>query len=97
MGDPVEVNDPEDVIAAVLVGTGKHLNEPRTLMNALMIVAALEEAGFAIVPVEPTEAMRTAMADEYDPAWMYANPNYVSKQWASKSWKAALAAARENE
>ncbi len=54
---------PHDVQALLVLGDGRGTVAPGALRAAL---AALEAAGYAIVPVEPTEEMSEAGAEVFD-------------------------------
>ena len=66
--------------------SGAPFPTPRSLTKAEAVLAAIREAGFAIVPVAPTEAMLRAGIAEYDGGGL-----------ANDIWDAMIKAAQEGK
>lgn len=50
--------------------------------------------GYVLVPARPTKAMIDAMAAVYDYTWGYPKGCKVDRDWAKKSYAAAMKAAK---
>lgn len=101
MDDSIEMRDPREVMVAMMLEGRAVANMPDMRAHVLsaaeryadQIIAALDAAGYAIVPVEPTPAMRRAWQaadDEFREGYLVGEeePIYAPDH----QWRAMLAA-----
>ncbi len=91
------MTDPIKIMAQAMANMG-FADVDSWTYEAEACVNALKEAGFVIVPVEPTSEIRTAMLDALH---VIHNPKIhafsISSVSAEAAWKAALTAVQESE
>ena len=103
------MTSPRDVIANAAYTVSEHLPGESFGRHLLFsqrerfgdaVLAALTAAGYAVVPVEPTEAMIQAMHNAPEPKTIVATPygaGYAAADQWRETWRAALAAAPRGE
>jgi hypothetical protein len=68
------------------------------LPDAAAILAALDAAGLAVVPVEPTEEMVWHGASSHDhPNVFMSGPSHMGRRMAERIYRAMIASAKEDK